>query len=51
VSYIVLKIGPNTLALYGPFSYDKALAWANSMNEARGKSNWVASVQPLYPET
>lgn len=49
MQYVVLKLGPNSLAVYGPYSADQAHNRAASLND--GGTEWSASVQPLYPDT
>jgi len=45
--FIVVKLGPNTVAYYGPYS-DRADAVraARAMNQG---GNWCAQVQTLFP--
>ena len=49
MQFIVMKVGPNTVAFYGPFTRDQAINRAGSIND--GLTEWSASVQPLHPET
>jgi hypothetical protein len=49
MNYAVVKIGPSSFAIYGPFNMEEAHLRAAELNAS--DTQWVATVQPLYPVT